>query len=671
MEKNYLTPRKTHYLRNKSKNDMEMEETKSPTLKRDKCCQTDHHHRCCDSEKVVEPGDPSLLQQPVQTSKSGILQIIECFRSGTKQLRLMLLREVDTIFECKTCRSLFRGLPNLITHKQFYCVSKLYVDEDPPNGNNQSQVVKDLVASVSPKASNPEIVIQLEAIQTNQNAVFQIVNPSSEVNIVKSADVQEEEPAPAHKPTISPESVISPSENPTIEDTSSTSNVDNPIVSSLVAKSTKKANISNPFLCRLCKKDFNCRRSIRRHVKKVHKKKLEDIKKFIEVQRNKPVSSSKGLSSTFHSTGKSCHICQKSFATKANTRRHIDEVHKGMRRDYVTAETTAKPSKSLNPEIATPKKGVKTILRTKKSSAKSDFSLSTYGCSVCNRRYTSKSLLKKHMLILHKKTQSENNTKSAERHAALTNGKIKLEDFSSNSGTNSLQSESKGVLIEKKNVHPTKNKTKSDGDSPKTVSSPASDKKKCRKPKLSAGFDFKQLYCKLCKRQFTSKQNLGKHIELHTDGNCIFVKFYKCPLCTYETRRKRDVIRHITVVHKKTQRTLIKITSNLESRAIKKPIDCIMNKASKKSHKQEKCKTPSSKKDPSSSSSKKGYGGDAGIEVRVTKNFSLLKCKICAKTFAKRKDLELHKKNHKVNSSKSPLVVKKKGRSTRSKAPVS
>lgn len=285
-------------------------------------------------------------------------------------------------------------------------------------------------------------------------------------------------------------------------------------------------------------------------------------------------------------------------------------------------------------------------------------------------------MLKKHLRIVHKMTKLERGSNGTTNSTEI---KVKVEtsdsaDHDAESSdphvSQSPPNDSKGTgqAADKRHT-PTaqKNKGKQESDSPKSSSPPAAGgQQKVRKPKLSMGFDFKQLYCKLCKRQFTSKQNLTKHIDLHTDGNEIYIKFYRCPLCLYETRRKRDVIRHITVVHKKSSRYLAKITANLESRAVKKPVEMVLNSVVKRGPQ----KDMNSKQDgtPSSQSSRKHDTVEVGTEVKFTKNLSLHAYKKCGKAFAKKTCLEQHKKTLRTSASSSPEEIKTTGRSTRSKA---
>ncbi|NWH61031.1 ZN800 protein, partial [Geococcyx californianus] len=639
------------------------------------------------------------------------------FITGTKQLKHILLKDVDTIFECKLCRSLFRGLPNLITHKKFYCPPSLQMDDNLPDINDkQSQAINDLLEAIYPRVDKQEYVIKLEPIESNQNAVFQYVsrtdspdeNTESSSNPDQAPIQQVQEPSTEQPKTVSAPAPVPAGESVELPPADSVTNKmvptpeEEPPAVNPELDSVDNSDFGHQLICCLCRKEFHSRRSVRRHIRKVHKEKMEELKKYIETKKKPNQCSAKGRNkNVLVALGRSCPVCYKSFATKANVRRHFDEVHRGLRRDSITPEIATKPGQPLFLDTVSAKKSFKT--RKQKSSSKAEYNLTACKCLLCKRKYSSQIMLKRHMQIVHKITLSGKNSKREKGLNNTANGTdiaVKVEpgdsvEPSPPSIALSPQNELKGTnhSNEKKSTPSAqKNKLKQDPENPKsttksttkstcksttkstsksTNASAAGGQQKTRKPKLSAGFDFKQLYCKLCKRQFTSKQNLTKHIELHTDGNNIYVKYYRCPLCSYETRRKRDVIRHITVVHKKSPRYLGKITASLEIRAIKKPIDLVLNKVTKRGPQRDETKQIVSKQDVTSNSPNKKYeGADVGIEVKVTKNFSLHRCNKCGKAFARKAFLEHHKKTHKANVSHSPEENKTKGRSTRSKAVV-
>uniref|UniRef100_A0A3Q3E288 Zinc finger protein 800a n=1 Tax=Labrus bergylta TaxID=56723 RepID=A0A3Q3E288_9LABR len=609
---------------------------------RDQSCQTEdnsHNTGLC-----VEPGDPPLLQQPLQTSKSGIQQIIECFRSGTSQLRHMLLREVDTIFECKLCRSLFRGLPNLITHKEYYCLSRL---PEPDGDDRQSVAMKDLLDAIYPRAERPDYVVRLEPIQTTTKAVFQYL--TTEEDNKPSQQGGPESPGLNHSQRRWEAEEENKEEQPQHEDEESTSGVGG----------WTYVTIS----CCLCGQDFNSRRSIRRHCRKMHQTKLEELRKFTET-RTVPTSllsmvKGKSLHNLYTPTGKSCPVCLKTFATKANVRRHFDEVHRGMRRDTISPGFASRPGQPFNLESTPPRKSNNSSPTRGQSSKSTPTTPASCRCTLCKRNYSSQLMLKRHMRIVHKiysiKSNKNATTPTPSTPAATPNS----------SSTTTAPSNS--VRVKEEAVEPSEGDD--DDEEEEIESSPAPSPSgstgtakgvpvahkalkrvvPAKMTKLSVGFDFKQLFCKLCKRQFSSRQNLTKHIELHTDGNDIFIKFYRCPLCRYESRRKRDVLRHVTVVHKKSSAYLAKIMPKLESRAVKRLAEVVLN-------------SPNPSKRTGSSIKEEVNGR----HVRVTRNFSLHACDQCGRAFAKKRYLESHKRSHR--NAATAAANRRKGVSTRSKS---
>ncbi|VDO96434.1 unnamed protein product, partial [Soboliphyme baturini] len=65
--------------------------------------------------------DESLLTCSMQTGVTGVRLILQTVAEGTAEVKSILLHEVNILFECKICDNIFRGFPNLLTHKRVYC----------------------------------------------------------------------------------------------------------------------------------------------------------------------------------------------------------------------------------------------------------------------------------------------------------------------------------------------------------------------------------------------------------------------------------------------------------------------------------------------------------------------------------------------------------------------
>uniref|UniRef100_A0A8C2BRY6 Zinc finger protein 800b n=1 Tax=Cyprinus carpio TaxID=7962 RepID=A0A8C2BRY6_CYPCA len=492
-----------------------------------------------------EPGDPPLLQTPLLRSKSGIQQIIECFRTGTAQLKHILLKEVDTIFECKLCRSLFRGLPNLIKHKEIYCFTRLPEPDDPSGVSKES--IKELLDAIYPCSDKEEYVLNLEPIAGNQNAVYQYLSKEDE----------------------------------------------------LLPSSRSSNHMATDSWTH------------------------------------------------YHSDSQEAYMEEVRLEEEENNSIDAEDVRENMDKGEEDAEENKGHQHSEEPEEPTEEAGDKDLAACK--------------CLLCNRTYRVRGHLRRHLWTVHKIVSSGSTTNSSDSMC-------------------SSKKMPNGIVPDNTDTSPSSSSDSQSQKSPKEDKVPS-------KAQFSIGFDFKALFCKLCRRTFSSVQNLEKHIELHTDnGTDFFVKFYCCPLCRYKTRRKRDVLRHLSELHKKKSSYLSRISQSLESYAIKKPAEVVLNKEEAKvrgQHEEVKVhhnspyltrrnlppKAPSimGKKTLKTGSKKRHNEVTHDKKLKpsspkgsATKK-SLHMCNICGQSFKKTRYLGLHKRSHLKSANKSA------GTKTRSK----
>ncbi|XP_032682114.1 zinc finger protein 800 [Odontomachus brunneus] len=79
-----------------------------------------------DTNSTINP-DLSNLRKPIDTSISTLYHISKLLEDSTEEIKSILTYECDIIYECRICRSLFRSIVNLISHKREYCKEKFNI----------------------------------------------------------------------------------------------------------------------------------------------------------------------------------------------------------------------------------------------------------------------------------------------------------------------------------------------------------------------------------------------------------------------------------------------------------------------------------------------------------------------------------------------------------------
>ncbi|XP_043471209.1 uncharacterized protein LOC122504260 [Leptopilina heterotoma] len=95
--------------------------------------------------------DLSELQKPIKISASSLKDAAKLLETGTPEVKSLLSHEVNLLYECRICRSIFRSLVNLISHKRIFCRQKY-------NGcGNRSREYENSINATTENLENSEL----------------------------------------------------------------------------------------------------------------------------------------------------------------------------------------------------------------------------------------------------------------------------------------------------------------------------------------------------------------------------------------------------------------------------------------------------------------------------------------------------------------------------------
>ena len=122
--------------------------------------------------------DTANLRQPIETTTvTGLKQALHVLSTGSSEVKNTLTNEVNLIYECKVCFSLFRSIANLIAHKRQFCKLKtagvFHVNPDEGSGGADD--------------ATTTVVIQPEDPEPKISCTWNLHNHSPSMELIQTA----------------------------------------------------------------------------------------------------------------------------------------------------------------------------------------------------------------------------------------------------------------------------------------------------------------------------------------------------------------------------------------------------------------------------------------------------------------------------------------------------
>ncbi|KAL1491962.1 hypothetical protein ABEB36_012475 [Hypothenemus hampei] len=250
-----------------------------------------------------EENDISHLKKPIETNIAGIKQLLSVWSNATNEVKALLMFECDVMYECRTCRTIFRSLANFLLHKRNYCTDKFLPNYLVPNTDTFKINIEPHLDDKSEISPLEKVVQKLHEIEEIRESAKYYLNEESDSTTPKSMEDLEV----------------------------STSDCKELVLEDIESNSSAKFQTLTPSVSNQKRKEF-----MRSEVMEVHKK-LKGDTPVIDSE-GKVISytnSNEQTATLYPKSDLKCLECSHRFATQKSLTNHIKRIHNPCKLLYV------------------------------------------------------------------------------------------------------------------------------------------------------------------------------------------------------------------------------------------------------------------------------------------------------------------------------------------------